>query len=89
MDNLEEMYKLLERYNLLRLNLEEIENTNRPIYCIRTYNVRSVNQGKLEVKQEIARVNISILRISELKISFFTSQNCIKCRQKSFNYTQV
>ena len=37
-------------------------------YCIRTRNVRSMNQGKLEVvKQEIARVNINILGIRELK----------------------
>ena len=37
-------------------------------YCIETWNVRSMNQGKLEVvKQEMARVNINILRISELK----------------------
>ena len=37
-------------------------------YCIGTWNVRSVNQGKLEVvKQEMARVNIHILGISELK----------------------
>ena len=37
-------------------------------YCIRTWNVRSMNQGKLEVvKQEMARVNINILAISELK----------------------
>ena len=37
-------------------------------YCIRTWNVRSMNQGKLEmVKQEMARVNIDILGISELK----------------------
>ena len=37
-------------------------------YCIGTWNVRSINQGKLEVvKQETARVNIYILRISELK----------------------
>ena len=35
-------------------------------YCIGTWNVRSMNQGKLEVvKQEMARVNI--LEISELK----------------------
>ena len=35
---------------------------------IGTWNVRSMNQGKLEVvKQEIARVNIDILGISELK----------------------
>ena len=36
-------------------------------YCIGTWNVRSMNQGKLEViKQETARVNIDILGISEL-----------------------
>ena len=31
MDNLEEMDKFLERYNLPRMNQEEIENTNRSI----------------------------------------------------------
>ena len=37
-------------------------------YFIGTWNVRSVNQGKLEVvKQEMARVNVDILGISELK----------------------
>ena len=37
-------------------------------YCIGTWNVRSTNQGKLEVvKQEIVRVNIDILGISKLK----------------------
>ena len=37
-------------------------------YCIGTWNVRSTNQGKLEVvKQEITRVNIDILGISELR----------------------
>ena len=37
-------------------------------YCIGTWNVRSVNQGKLEVvKQEMARVNVNILGISEIK----------------------
>ena len=37
-------------------------------YCIGTWNVRSMNQGKLEVvKQEMVRVNIGILGISELK----------------------
>ena len=35
-------------------------------YCIGTWNVRSMNQGKLEmVKQEMARVSIDILGISE------------------------
>ena len=37
-------------------------------YCIGTWNVRSLNQGKLEVvKREMARVNVDILAISELK----------------------
>ena len=37
-------------------------------YCIGTWNVRSLNQGKLEVvKQEMARVNVNILGIRELK----------------------
>ena len=37
-------------------------------YCIVTWNVRSMNQGKLEVvKQEMARVKVNILGISELK----------------------
>ena len=37
-------------------------------YCIGTWNVRSMNQGKLEVvRQEMARVNVNILGISELR----------------------
>ena len=37
-------------------------------YCIGTWNVRSMIQGKLEVvRQEMARVNIDVLGISELK----------------------
>ena len=37
-------------------------------YCIGTWNVMSMNQGKLEVvKLEMARVNIDALGISELQ----------------------
>ena len=37
-------------------------------YCIGTWNVKFMNQGKLEVvKQEMARVNVDISGISELK----------------------
>ena len=47
--------------------------------CIGTWNVRSMNQGKLEVvKQEMARVNVDILGISELKwtgMGEFNSEN--------------
>ena len=48
-------------------------------YCIGTWNVRSMNQGKLEiVKQKMARVNVDTLGISELKwtgISEFNSSD--------------
>ena len=37
-------------------------------YCIGTWNIRSMNQGRLEVvKQEMARVNVNILGFSKLK----------------------
>ena len=39
MDNLEEMDKFLERYNLPRLNQEETENMNRPITSTETETV--------------------------------------------------
>ena len=51
-------------------------------YCIGTWNVRSMNQGKLVVvKQEMARVNVEILGISELKWTgmgeFNSDDHCI------------
>ena len=51
-------------------------------YCIGTWNVRSMNQGKLEVvKQEMAGVNVDILGISELKWTgigeFHSDDHCI------------
>ena len=51
-------------------------------YCIGTWNVRPMNQGKVEVvKQEMARVNIDILAISELKLTvmgeFNSDNHCI------------
>ena len=52
----------------------------REQYCIGTWNVRSMNPGKLEfVKQEIGRVDIDILGISELKCTMmgeFNSDDC-------------
>ena len=58
-------------------------------YCIWTWNVRSMNQGKLEVlKQEMARLNIDILGNSELKWTgmgeFNSDDHCIYyCGQES------
>ena len=45
-------------------------------YCIGTWNARSMNQGKLEVvKQEMARVNVHILGIRELKLTGMSEFN--------------
>ena len=64
-------------------------------YCIGTWNVRSMNQGKLEVvRQEMARVNIDISGISELKwtrMSKFNSDDhyIYYCGQESFRRNGV
>ena len=64
-------------------------------YCIGTWNVRSMNQGKLEVvKQEMARVNVNILGISELKWTgmgeFNSDDHCIYyCGQESLRRNRV
>ena len=47
---------------------ESKSNAVKNKYCIGTWNVKSMNQGKLEVvKQEMAKMYIDILEISELK----------------------
>ena len=64
-------------------------------YGIGTWNVRSMNQGKLEVvKQEMTRVNIDILRISELRwtgMGEFNSDDhyIYNCRQESLRKNGV
>ena len=63
-------------------------------YCIRNGNVRSMNQGKLDVvKQAMASVNIDILGISELKWmgmgEFNSDDHYIYCRQESFRRNGV
>ena len=64
-------------------------------YCIGTWNVQSMNQGKLEmVKQEMKRVNIDILGISELKwtrMAEFNSDDhyIYYCRQESLRRNGV
>ena len=64
-------------------------------YRIGTWNVRSMHQGKLEViKQEMARVNIDILGISELKWigmgEFNSDDHCIYyCGQESLRRNGV
>ena len=64
-------------------------------YCIGTWNVRPMNQGKLEViKQEMARVDVNILGISEVKRTamgeFNSDDDYINyCGQKSLSRNGV
>ena len=64
-------------------------------YYIRTWNVGSMNKGKLEVvKQEIARVKVDILGISEIKwtgMGEFNSDDhyIYYCRQESLRRNGV
>ena len=63
-------------------------------YCIGTWNVRSMNQGNLEVVKEMIRVNIDVLGISELKwtgMGEFNSddQYIYYCGQESFRRNGV
>ena len=77
-DNLEEVCSLnqllLESIILFQCPVVDMTGDRSKIrccklqYCIGTWNVKSMNQGKLKVvKQEMARVNINILGIRELK----------------------
>ena len=64
-------------------------------YCIGTWNVGSMNQGKLEVlKQDMAGVNVNILGISELKWTGMGDSNSndhyiYYCGQKSLRRNGV
>ena len=64
-------------------------------YCIGTWNVRSMNQGKLGVvKQEMARANVNFLGINELKwtgMGEFNSDDhyIYYCRQESLRRNGV
>ena len=51
MDNVEEMDTFLERYNLPRLNQEEIENMNR---TITSTEIESVNSQQTKVQDQMA-----------------------------------
>ena len=52
MDNLEEMDEFLEKYNLTKLNQEEIENLNRPITSTETAIINQNCNQKSSNKQK-------------------------------------
>ena len=57
MDNLEEMDKFLEMYNLPRLKQEEIENMNRPITSNEIETVIKIFQQTKVQDQMVSQVN--------------------------------
>ena len=79
----------------LRMGDKSKVQCSKEQYCTGTWNVRSMNQGKLEVvKQEMARVNIDILGISELRwteMGEFNSDDhyIYYCRQESLRRNGV
>ena len=63
-------------------------------YCIGTWNVRCMNQSKLEVVKQMTTVNVDILGISELKWTgmgeFNSDDHCIYyCGQESLGRNGV
>ena len=75
--------------------LKQAQSLLEEQYCTGTWNVRSMNQGKLEVvKQEMARVNVDIPGISELKWTRMGKFNSVGhyiycCGQKSLRRNGV
>ena len=59
MDNLEEMDKFLEKYNLLRLNQEEIDNINRQITSTEIETVIKIFQQTKAQDQSLHRQILS------------------------------
>ena len=76
----------------MKVKFDAVRNNN---LCIGTGIVRTMNQGKLEaIKQEMARVNIDILEISELKWTTMGEFNSdlhyiYSCQQESFRQNGV
>ena len=79
-----------------------MEVKSNAVKNIGTWNVRSMNQGKLEVvKQEMARVKVDILGISELKWTemgefnsddhyiYYCGQESLRIQQKSPKYSTL
>ena len=73
----------------------EVDAVKSNKYCIGTWNARSMNQGKLEVvKQDMARVKVDILGITELRWTGMGESNSddhyiYYCRQESLRRNGV
>ena len=72
MDNLEEMYRFLEKFNLPRLNQEEIEIMNNPITSIEIEVVIKISQ-KTKAQDQMASQENSIKHFRSVH-----SLNCVR-----------
>ena len=54
MDNIEEIYKFLEMYNLLRLSQEEMENMSRPIATLKLSKLKRINSQQTKLQDQMA-----------------------------------
>ena len=88
-------FKLCEKIKNRKWKFLQFYNVFKEQYCIGTWNVSSMNQGKLDmVKQEMERVNIDILGTSKLQWTgmgeFNSDDNYIfYCRQESLRRNGV
>ena len=78
---------------MVKVNSDAVKESHK--HCLRKWNVRSMSQGKLEVvKEEMTRVNVDILGVSELKYTsmgeFNSNDHCIYyCGQQSLRRNGV
>ena len=90
MENLEEMDKFLERYNLLRMNQEELENMNRPIISteIETY-LKTSNKKKSRIRWLHGQILSNIQRGVNTYFSETLLKNCRGTLPNSFNEATI
>ena len=76
MDNLEEINKCLEMYNVLRLNQEEIENTNKQIISNETESVKErkkKNSQQAKVQDQMASYVNSTKHLEKSQHLYFSN----------------
>ena len=93
MDNLEEMDKFLEKYNLLKLNQEEVENLNRPITSTEIETViKNLKQMEkytifMDWKNQYSENAYTTQSNSQIQCNSYQATNRILHRARTNNFT--
>ena len=82
MDNLEEMDKFLQRYNLPRLNQEETEYMNRPITCTE---IETVIKSLPTDKKRKRKKKKKVFQQTKVQDQVASQVNSIKHLEKSYH----